>query len=178
MKKNLIILTLVFLLLISFWTFYFYHLNSNHSSMDHGSMISWEESFLKFMIPHHQEAIDTSKILLTKTENLEIKNLLSNVITAQEKEVKIMNNLVNDFYKNENVFEYDNMMDENLEKYDTKKSEKIYLEWMILHHEWAIQMAKKMLEYEMKPETKNIVDNIISSQQSEINYMNELLNNY
>jgi hypothetical protein len=80
------------------------------------------------MIPHHQEAIDTSKILLTKTENLEIKNLLSNVITAQEKEVKIMNNLVNDFYKNENVFEYDNMMDENLEKYDTKKAEKIYLE--------------------------------------------------
>lgn len=178
MKKNLIIWTLVFLLLISFWTFYFYHLNSNHSSMDHGSMISWEESFLKFMIPHHQEAIDTSKILLTKTENLEIKNLLSNVITAQEKEVKIMNNLVNDFYKNENVFEYDNMMDENLEKYDTKKAEKIYLEWMIIHHKWAIQMAQKMLEYEMKPETKIIVDNIISSQQSEIDFMNELLKNY
>ena len=39
-------------------------------------------------------------------------------------------------------------------------------------------MAQKMLEYEMKPETKIIVDNIISSQQSEIDFMNELLKNY
>jgi len=154
------------------------HSNMNIETMDHSVMISWEESFLKLMIPHHQEAIDTSKIILSKTENLEIKNLLSNIINAQEKEVDIMNNLANDFYKNENVFEYDNMMDENLEKYDTKKAEKIYLEWMIIHHKWAIQMAKKMIEYEMKPETKIIVDNIISSQQSEIDFMNELLKNY
>jgi len=150
----------------------------NIETMDHSVMISWEESFLKLMIPHHGEAIDTSKIVLSKTENLEIKNLLSNIITAQENEVVIMDNLVNEFYKNEIFFEYDNMMDENLEKYDVKKSEKIYLEWMIVHHEWAIQMAEKMLEYEMKPETKTIVDNIISSQQSEIDFMKNLLKNY
>jgi uncharacterized protein (DUF305 family) len=66
------------------------------------------------MIPHHGEAIDTSKIVLEKTSSPELKTLLENIISAQESEVQIMRETVENLYKNETAFEYQNMMNPNL----------------------------------------------------------------
>jgi uncharacterized protein (DUF305 family) len=150
----------------------------DHSKMDHGSMITDEESFLKLMIPHHQEAIDTSKIVLEKTSSPEIQTLLKNIISAQVAEVQIMTETVENLYKNEKKFEYQNMMDPNLETLSAIEAEKSYLEGMIVHHAGAIQMAKAMKNKDMQDSTRKIVENIIASQQSEIDFMKSLLNNY
>lgn len=43
--------------------------NQNISSMDHGdhaSMTTSEESFVVNMIPHHQEAVDTARLVVEK----------------------------------------------------------------------------------------------------------------
>ncbi len=169
--------------LIWYWWYnnhfsFFSHSQMDHSKMDHGSMISDEESFLKLMIPHHQEAIDTSKIVLEKTSSPELKTLLQNIISAQVAEVQIMTETVENLYKNEKKFEYQNMMNPDLANMSWEDAEKSYLEWMILHHEGAIQMANAMKDKDMQDSTRKIVENIIASQQSEIDFMKSLLNNY
>ena len=49
-----------------------------------------EKQYLRGMIPHHSMAIHMSKKLLNKDNN--IKNLLDNIITTQEDEIKFMKN--------------------------------------------------------------------------------------
>lgn len=156
--------------------------NNSMWMMDHSMhmwMIKNEEDFLIEMIPHHQEAIVTSKILLEKTQKPELKKLAQDIITAQESEVEIMNNLIKEKYPNSTkTSSYQNMMRTDLWSLDVEEMEKEYLKWMVVHHAWAIQMAESMSWVDADEKTKTIVDNIIKSQQSEIDFMNNFLKNY
>lgn len=51
---------------------------------------SFDKKFLALMIEHHQQAIDMSKYADTNAFHIEIKDLASAVITAQEKEIDQM----------------------------------------------------------------------------------------
>ena len=53
--------------------------------------ISSEEEFIKHMIPHHQEAVDTASRLTKMTQNPELKKLTADIVTAQENEIAMMN---------------------------------------------------------------------------------------
>ena len=53
-------------------------------------LILTEEQFIFEMIPHHQEAIDTSKIINQKTDNPKLKQLTQEIIDAQQKEILVM----------------------------------------------------------------------------------------
>ena len=52
-------------------------------------------NFLKGMIPHHQGAIDVSRKILEATKYEKIKEIAYRIITAQEKEINDMNNMLN-----------------------------------------------------------------------------------
>lgn len=52
-------------------------------------------NFLKGMIPHHQAAVDVSKKILEKTKDDKIKEIANRIISAQEKEIADMNNMLN-----------------------------------------------------------------------------------
>jgi uncharacterized protein (DUF305 family) len=47
--------------------------------------------FAQSMIPHHKQAIDISKLALKKSTNVEIRNLASSIIKAQNTEMMQMN---------------------------------------------------------------------------------------
>jgi uncharacterized protein (DUF305 family) len=66
--------------------------------MDHGAMVTDEVSFLSEMIPHHQEAIDTSATLLSQTQNTGLKIMLVNIMSGQASEVKMMKKQLSDSY--------------------------------------------------------------------------------
>lgn len=51
--------------------------------------------FLKQMIPHHQGAIDMAKAILEGTKDKRIQNLALGIITEQQNEINIMNQLIN-----------------------------------------------------------------------------------
>ncbi|MBW5276035.1 DUF305 domain-containing protein [Citrobacter sp. On28M] len=53
-----------------------------------------DDYFLRMMIPHHQGAIDMARVILDKTQDKEIKNLALSIITEQENEIAIMNQLI------------------------------------------------------------------------------------
>ncbi|MDD2537116.1 MAG: DUF305 domain-containing protein [Candidatus Absconditabacteria bacterium] len=149
----------------------------NHGS-SHADAIKGEETFLLHMIPHHQEAIDTSKIVLASTQDEILRRLTSNIISAQEGEISIMEGTLISKYPEAQPIIYKAMMDTNLANYTGEELEKAYLEGMILHHEGAIAMAEKMKNHEMEASTQVIVTNIIATQQAEIDEMKLLLQNY
>lgn len=56
--------------------------------------------------------------------------------------------------------------------------EKDYLQEMIEHHSMALLTSKSIIEKTNDNQVKNLAQNIIKSQQSEINYMEQLLQKY
>ena len=58
--------------------------------MDHGAMVTDILSFVSEMIPHHQEAVDASMLVLSQTFNPQLKPILQNIINAQNKEITMM----------------------------------------------------------------------------------------
>ena len=50
--------------------------------------------FLKHMIPHHQIAVDLSRVMMTKTKNQHIMALCYDIIRQQEHEIAKMRNLL------------------------------------------------------------------------------------
>jgi len=69
-------------------------MNMDHSMMmdhmDHATMINNEEQFIAEMIPHHQEAVDSSIALLQANPNPELTVLLNLIVDGQSKEIAMM----------------------------------------------------------------------------------------
>jgi hypothetical protein len=53
-----------------------------------------DKDYLEEMIEHHSMAILTSEEILQKTESERVKKLAENIITAQEKEIEYMKQLI------------------------------------------------------------------------------------
>ncbi|EKS7793444.1 DUF305 domain-containing protein [Edwardsiella piscicida] len=50
--------------------------------------------FMIMMIPHHQGAIDMSRLILETSQDKEVQNMALSIITEQENEIAIMNQLI------------------------------------------------------------------------------------
>ncbi len=85
-------------------------MNMGHSMMDHASMVTSEEAFIVNMIPHHQEAVDTARLVLAKGESPELKKLAQAIIAAQEKEISMMQQWLRDWGYTKISPTYQNMM--------------------------------------------------------------------
>ncbi|MGE7781876.1 DUF305 domain-containing protein [Peribacillus sp. NPDC097264] len=53
-----------------------------------------DQDFLEEMIPHHEGAIKMSQNILKYTQNAELKTLLQNIITTQQKQLLVMKDLL------------------------------------------------------------------------------------
>ncbi|MGE4443695.1 MAG: DUF305 domain-containing protein [Candidatus Altimarinota bacterium] len=175
MKTYKIILALgVILVVIA--GFFLINNMSQHNMGSMGNMqVTSEKDFITQMIPHHQEAIDTSKIVGEETNNEELKSLTQAIISAQENEISIMKDILKTKYQTSGESTmYHNMMGD-LTQLSGSELEKSYLEGMIEHHKGAIEMAKSVENIKLSPEIKEIVNNIILSQENEINMMKDML---
>jgi uncharacterized protein (DUF305 family) len=147
------------------------------NSMLHNIEITDEKVFIREMIPHHQEAIDTSKIVLAQTQDPELKKFTQDVIAAQAKEVAQMKGWLKSWFNEEYVTNSNYMpMMGDLSKFEGKALDKMYVEGMIRHHQGAIDMAQKVLTLNPRPEIKKMADDIISVQQTEVNTLQQWLN--
>ena len=105
-------------------------------SMDHAAMVTDEISFLSEMIPHHQEAIDTSAALLTKTQHTGLQLILINIMSGQAGEITMMKNRLSDFYSGSDYKAmYMPMMRDTSSISAITTLEKMYMEDMIVHHQ-------------------------------------------
>lgn len=159
-------------------------MQSNNGSMMGDSMmqhinISSEEEFIKHMIPHHQEAVDTASRLTAMTQNPELKELTANIVTAQENEIAMMNGRVQRRYATGTLeIAYQPMMRDTSSLNAITTIEKMRLEDMIQHHMGAIMMAKGVLKLSPRAEVEAFAKNVIAAQSAEIAQMQKMLKSY
>jgi uncharacterized protein (DUF305 family) len=140
--------------------------------------------FAQMMIPHHEQALEMSGIVLAK-EGLdpEIAVLAEDIAAAQSPEIEQLeawldewgapHQMSGDMETMEGMLS-DEQLDE-LEAADAASGSRIFLEQMIEHHEGAIGMAEDHLETGTHEGALALSESIIESQTAEIEQMRELL---
>ena len=142
-----------------------------------------EYDFLFNMIPHHQGAVDSSKLLLHYFElDKSLKQLVQNIIKTQEQEIKEFKSILeNKNYTKSKLsqkeyLDFINKEKENGQtmmhamhsiKEDTNM-QKAYIEAMIAHHQGATMSARNFLKYSKDTKIRAIASKIIKDQEQEI----------
>ncbi len=161
--------------------------------MDHADMVTSEFDFISLMIPHHQEAVDTSREINKNTTNEKLKKLTQDIVDAQNKEIAMMQWWLTTWYSGQTYtgMPYMPMMRPGMMVvWSTDIAEQMYLEDMIVHHQWAIDMAVKLLQimdaqdptirvtaewWAYRQSLREFANAIITTQGQEIEQMKEML---
>lgn len=159
------------------------HMMSDGSLMNHGDMgqmdmsVSSQKDFIEKMIPHHQEAVDTAKQVVERGgATPEVKELVENIVVAQEKEIADMKSWYLAWYGEEyqDTGAYVPMM-RDLSDLSGAELDTVFLEDMIMHHMGAVMMAEMVRPYIENEEIENLVQAIVETQTQEIELMMSLL---
>jgi len=140
-----------------------------------------EIMFAQGMIPHHQQAIDMSKMALNNGASPEVKKLTKEIIAAQGKEIIQLKYWLT-ATKSSMTMGHDMGMGGMLSKSDLialkklkgNKFDTAFLKAMIAHHEGALEMVS-MLDRTKNSEAKKIAVDIQTGQSAEITLMKKLL---
>lgn len=143
--------------------------------------------FTMMMIPHHQQAIEMSDILLAKSGvDQRVSDLAQQIADAQTQEIEMMEAWLDDW----GMPPMDGMRHGNglmgngttsddvlarLEAADARDATRLFLEQMIVHHEDAIEMAEDELASGSSREVRALSKRIIEDQSAEIATMESLL---
>lgn len=138
--------------------------------------------FAQMMIPHHEQAIEMSTLAETRTTNPEVLALAKQIKAAQTPEIAQMTGWLAASGSSEMGADHDmgqmGMLDDtqmtSLAAAKGAAFDTLYLEGMIQHHLGAIDMAQLILS-SGNPEVKTLGENVVSTQQAEIDQMRKLL---
>lgn len=164
----------------------------NHSmAMDLGPAdANYDLRFIDAMTPHHQGAVSMAKEAQQKSQRTETQKLADNIIKAQNKEINQLQQWRKVWYPktSSTLMAYNAqmghmmpmseeqmkgmMMNSDLGAADAEFDLR-FINAMIPHHEGAVTMAKDALSKSKRPEVKQLAQEIITSQQAEINQMKQ-----
>lgn len=145
--------------------------------------------FAQMMIPHHQQAVEMSEMLLAK-EGIpaEVIEFTQGVIDAQGPEIDRMNTMLETWEEDPvtgDMGEMDHggmsgMMSEEdmtaLEDAQGTEAARLYLEQMTAHHEGAVDMARDEVTDGQNPQAIALAEQVIEDQEAEIAEMEQMLN--
>ncbi|WP_195263923.1 MULTISPECIES: DUF305 domain-containing protein [unclassified Clostridium] len=147
--------------------------------------------FVLEMIPHHEGGINMAKAIVKFSSNPEVKKIAENIITSQEAQIPIMQELKAKFEKEKPsskansekyLEEYNKVKDKMFkEMQDVEITNDInanFLQEMIYHHEGAIGIAKDVLKYTKDPELRKLAENIVTTQSKGVEEMTALLKKF
>ncbi|KNH16275.1 lipoprotein [Arthrobacter sp. ZBG10] len=168
--------------------------------MDHGSSMMPSSSpaaaaehnaadtmFAQMMIPHHEQAVEMSDMMLKKQDiPAQVTSLASKIKAAQGPEIEKMTGWLTNW--NEPAMApsghamgggMDGMMgDDDMKELAAAQgadAAKLFLTQMIAHHEGAVTMAKTETTAGKNPEAVQLSRDITTSQEAEIQEMKDLL---
>ncbi len=176
--------------------------SKNHAQMmDHSTMSlgpadgEYDLRFIDAMIPHHEGAVVMAKDVLAKSKRPELLKLATGIINAQDEEIIKMKEWRKTWYPkapetpmawNSAMNHSMNMSPEQIQAmrmdldlgvadadYDRR-----FIDAMIPHHEAAVVMAKDVLQKSKRTEMQQLANNIIASQQKEIDQMKQWHKNW
>jgi uncharacterized protein (DUF305 family) len=164
-----------------------------------------EVRFLQGMIDHHQMALDMAADCLTKAKTESVRTLCQNIITAQDKEIKLMRGWLLSWYQIDYTpMSMMHMMDmmknggmmmggmhggqggqgghggmmgmmAGLSRLEGVAYEVAWLEAMTDHHDDALHMAQRVMTQEVHKETRELAEAIIKAQTAEIDQMEAMI---
>ena len=150
--------------------------------------IDMDLMFMDSMTPHHQSAIDMAKLAQEQGEHPEIKQLAGAIIAAQQKEIGQMQQWRQAWFGNApasggmpgmDTMAGMHMTDADMQQMrDAQPFDKAFLTMMIPHHQSAIVMAQAILKTTQRPEIKQLANDVITSQQQEIDQMQAWLKSW
>jgi uncharacterized protein (DUF305 family) len=146
--------------------------------------------FIDAMTPHHQGAVEMAKVAQQQSKRPEIQKLAAEIIGAQDQEIAQMKQWRQAWYPKasaEPVAYHPQMghsmpmspdqrksmmMNMNLGAADNQFDLRL-INAMIPHHESAVLMANAALKNSKRPEVQKLAQDIIRSQEAEINQMKQ-----
>lgn len=159
--------------------------SSSPSAVVQGEFNAADSMFAMMMIPHHEQAIEMSDTILSKSGvDQRVLDLAQQIKGAQAPEIELMQSWLDDWGMPssggmEGMDHGDGMMSEDdmaaLEAAEGAEAARLYLEQMIEHHQGAIEMAQDELDDGANPGVLALAQRIITSQTAEIATMQELL---
>ncbi|WP_243233670.1 DUF305 domain-containing protein [Microbacterium sp. CIAB417] len=142
--------------------------------------------FAQMMIPHHEQAVEMSDMILDK-EGIDpgVLTLASDIKTAQQPEIDQLQEWLNEWGADSDTGSMDGMdhgggmmSDDDmaaLEAATGSEASRLFLEQMTMHHEGAITMAQDEVDNGQNPDAIAMAQTIIDTQTAEIATMQELL---
>ncbi|WP_411374193.1 DUF305 domain-containing protein [Arthrobacter sp. MPF02] len=141
--------------------------------------------FSQMMIPHHEQAVEMSDIILAKQDiPAGVAVLATRIKDAQAPEIETMNGWlagwnVPTMMADHSGHGMSGMVDaEGIEKLkDAQGTEaaRLFLEHMIGHHEGAVDMAQQEMGAGKHPDAVQLARNIVTAQEAEVAEMKRLL---
>ncbi|MBG6224092.1 uncharacterized protein (DUF305 family) [Arthrobacter sp. CAN_A2] len=157
--------------------------------------------FTRMMIPHHEQAVEMSDLMLAKDGiSPEITDLATRIKDGQGPEIELMQGWLEtwddamgpDSMESHDMGDGDDMgsgsgqmegmegmMSDDemsgLASAEGTEASRIFLESMTVHHEGAIDMAQDEIDSGQNPDAIELATTIMTTQQSEIAEMEELL---
>ncbi|MDA3629606.1 DUF305 domain-containing protein [Saccharopolyspora sp. WRP15-2] len=153
-------------------------------------------TFAQGMIPHHQQAIEMSKLVPERSQSQQVKDLAKQIEAAQGPEIQTLTGWLRDWGAEAPSTDHASMghdmgdmggdhggmggmmsADEmkQLEQAKGAEFDRMFLDLMIKHHEGAVTMAQAELSGGQFPAAKQMAQQIIDTQQAEIDTMRTLL---
>lgn len=136
------------------------------------AIVRTDAEFLMQMIPHHQEAVDTSRYVYDRTDDPELQAFLRGIIDAQTAEIKQLKAWHREWLGSEyrDDGRYQPMMPK-LQNVSDARLVPLYLHGMIMHHMGAVEMARQVLGFTERTELKTFAEGVIRVQTQEIGQM-------
>ena len=160
------------------------HGQETHQSEASGDWNQADVMFAQMMIPHHEQAIEMSDLILAKDGvDAEVVDLAQQIKAAQGPEIEQMQSWLEE-WEAPSMSDGDDMgmegllseeeMDD-LESADATTGTTLFLEGMIEHHEGAVEMAEEHQENGRSEEALDLSAAVIETQTAEIDLMRQLL---
>ncbi len=144
-----------------------------HRGMMQSMQVNSEFEYLSQMIPHHEEAIATARILLQRSDRPEMKQFARDIIRVQGAEIQQMQTWLKQWYPNQrNARTYTPMMRE-LGQLRGNALDQAFLQDMIMHHMGAVMMSHQLLNRGLVQHdpVRPFAQNIANTQWAEIQQM-------
>ena len=140
--------------------------------------------FAQMMIPHHQQAVAMGTLAETRASSTAVKELAAKIAGEQAPEVSMMQGWIDgagaaaDGGMHMNHMTMDGMLTDaqmaELKSASGGAFDKLYLNYMIAHHEGAVKLAKLALKSK-NTKLEKLAKSIVDSQTAQIEYMKSLL---
>lgn len=159
-------------------------------------------AFAQGMIPHHRQAVEMAGLVAGRTENAQVVDLAARIGAAQQPEIDTMVGWLQEWgaevpAEGSGMSGMDHgggmgsmgamgamdgmMTPEQMQQLQSASGpafDRMFLEMMVEHHRGAVEMAQTELDEGADPEAQALAQQIIDTQQAEIDTMQQQLANF